>query len=101
MPSSYSIHLNESAHRFELPVEGNLAIAEFVRFPGGVDFTHTLVPHELEGRGIGSALVRYILDYAAQQQLQVRASCSFVGAYIERHPDYQHLLAPTGDGRTE
>lgn len=99
MPPPYVIHLNESANRFELPLEGQLAIAEFVRFPGGIDFTHTLVPHELEGRGVGSALVKHALDYAAQQKLQVRASCSFVRTYIARHPAYQPLLAaPAGNG---
>ena len=90
--SSYPIRLNEAASRFELPLEGHLAIAEFSRAPGEITYFHTLVPHELEGRGVGSALVKYILDYARQQKLQVHPTCSFVRAYIERHPTYQTLL---------
>lgn len=94
MPSSYPIRLNEAAHRFELAVDGQLAVAEFIRSPGEITYFHTLVPPELEGRGIGSALAKYILDYAQRQQLRVHPTCSFVRAYIARHPQYQALLEP-------
>jgi predicted GNAT family acetyltransferase len=94
VPPSYSIRLNEAASQFELPIDGHLAFAEFSRAPGEITYFHTLVPHELEGHGVGSALVRHILDYAQQQKLQVHPTCSFVRAYIERHPQYQALLEP-------
>ena len=99
MSEKYSIRLNEPAHRFELPLEERLAIAEFERFPGGIAYTHTLVPHALEGRGVGSALVKHALDYAEHEHLKVRPVCSFVRTYIERHPWYRPLLEE-GDGAT-
>lgn len=88
----YPITLDETAGRFELQAEGQTAFAAFERFPGGIAYTHTVVPKALEGRGIGSALVRHILDYAQAEHLRVRADCSFVRTYIERHPQYQSLL---------
>ena len=86
------IVLNEAARRFELAVDGHLAYEAFERFPGGIAYVHTDVPPALEGRGIGSRLVKHVLDYAKAEGLKVRPDCSFVKAYIDRHPDYQDLL---------
>ena len=54
---------------------------------------HTEVPKELEGRGIGSALVRGLLEIARAQGLKVQAVCPFVKAYLDRHPEYADLLS--------
>ena len=83
------VTLNEAAHRFELVVDGHLAYEVFERFPGGIAYLHTIVPKELGGQGVGSQLVKHILDYAAQNQLKVRPDCPFVKAYIDKHPEYQ------------
>ncbi len=92
MSSKTAITLNEAEKRYEWTIEGHLAYAQFERLPGAVAYTHTVVPRELGGRGIGSALVRHILDDARRQGLKVRPDCSFVKAYIDRHPDDQSLL---------
>jgi predicted GNAT family acetyltransferase len=92
------IVLNEAAHRFEQRIDGHLAFAAFERFPGGIRYPHTEVPKALEGRGIGGALVRHILDYAADNGLKVEPSCSFVKAYIDRHPQYQPISLAHGAG---
>lgn len=83
------VTLDEAKHRFNLEVDGHVAYEVFERFPGGIAYLHTIVPKELEGRGVGSALVKYILDYAAENKLKVRPDCPFVKAYIDRHPEYQ------------
>ncbi len=84
-----TVTLNEAEHRFELIVDGHMAYEVFERFPGGIAYLHTIVPKELAGRGVGSALVRQILDYAAEHHLKVRPDCPFVRAYIDKHPEYQ------------
>ena len=86
------IELNEAEHRFEVTVEGQTAFVAFRRFPGVIDYIHTIVPPELGGRGIGSALARHALDYAAQHKLKVIPSCEFIYAYIVKHPEYQPLV---------
>jgi hypothetical protein len=83
------VTLSEAAHRFELVVDGHMAYEVFERFPGGIAYLHTIVPKELGGQGVGSQLVKYILDYAAQNRLKVRPDCPFVKAYIDKHPEYQ------------
>lgn len=55
-------------------------------------FTHTGVDPACEGRGYGSRLVERGLDDARDDGLRVRPLCSFVAAYIRRHPEYADLV---------
>jgi hypothetical protein len=84
---------NEAERRYELEVEGQLAIAEYRLRPGRITFTHTEVPDALEGRGIGSRLIKAALDDARAQGLKVVPTCAFVKHYMDRHPETQDLLA--------
>jgi predicted GNAT family acetyltransferase len=54
---------------------------------GVIVFTHTGVPSALEGRGIGSALVRAGLEFARKNNLKVKSLCWFVDKYMRRHPE--------------
>jgi predicted GNAT family acetyltransferase len=84
---------NAALSRFELDGEGYTAISNYRLAPGVITFTHTEVPKELEGRGIGSALVRGALEAARAEGLKVSPRCSFVAHYIASHPEFQDLLA--------
>ena len=53
---------------------------------------HTAVPAALEGRGIAAALVAAALAWARGEGLRVRPLCSYVAAYMRRHPETQDLL---------
>ena len=43
-------------------------------------------------QGIAAALVRAALAHAREQGLKVRPLCSYVQAYVRRHPEVQSLL---------
>jgi predicted GNAT family acetyltransferase len=87
-----NVRHNPQSSRFETLVDGKLARCDY-RMAGGVMLlVHTEVPPSLEGRGIGAALVRAALDHAAAEGLRVRPHCSFVSAYLARHPQYRGLL---------
>ncbi|MGY1753451.1 GNAT family N-acetyltransferase [Blastococcus sp. SYSU D01042] len=74
--------------RYEGRVDGELAaIAEYIRTPELVVFTHTEVLPGHEGRGISSELVRQALDDVRRQELKVLPLCPFVAAYVQRHAD--------------
>ncbi|HWH17202.1 MAG TPA: GNAT family N-acetyltransferase, partial [Allosphingosinicella sp.] len=60
---------------------------------GRILFTHTEVPGELEGRGIGSRLVAGALDDVRRRGLKAVPLCSFVAHYVETHPEVQDLAA--------
>ena len=49
---------NRADRRYELAVDGALAIAEYRLRDGRITFTHTEVPDALEGRGIGTVWSR-------------------------------------------
>jgi len=84
---------NEAESRFEIEEEGALAFASYDLSDGRIAFTHTIVPVEVEGRGVGSRLIGGALEEARSRGLKVVPLCSFVRGYIERHPETQDLVA--------
>ncbi len=56
---------------------------------------HTEVDDRFEGRGIGSALARGVLDAARRDGLAVLPYCPFMAGYIRGHPDDYLDLVPT------
>jgi uncharacterized protein len=81
-----------AASRFEIQVENHVAVLNYSQRGNTITFTHTGVPAELEGRGIGSQLARAGLEYAREKSFKVVPLCWFVAGYIERHPEYQSLV---------
>lgn len=55
--------------------------------------THTGVRKEYEGQGIAGALNKALLEYVRENHLRVIPECPYTKTYIERHPEYQDLLA--------
>jgi predicted GNAT family acetyltransferase len=82
---------NVERHRFELEVDGHTAFSTYRREGTTIAILHTEVPSELGGRGVGSALVRGLLDIARAQGLKVRPLCPFVKSYIDKHAEYADL----------
>ena len=60
--------------------------------PGVITFTHTGVPKEFEGHGLGSRLARGALEEVRAQGLKVEAKCPFVSGYMAKHPEFNDLL---------
>ena len=53
---------NPEKKRFEAPIEGKIAFIEYIRAKDAIYLTHTEVPESLGGSGIGSALVKEVLQ---------------------------------------
>ncbi len=98
--SEMNVVNNESENRFEVRLGGDIAVAEYVREGSSIAFTHTLVPTEFEGRGIGSLLARAALDFAREQHLRVVPLCPFIAGYVRNHPEYAPLIDPDYSDRT-
>ncbi|MEO8217965.1 MAG: GNAT family N-acetyltransferase [Acidobacteriota bacterium] len=84
---------NKDANRWEAHVGNDLAVANYRRGEGRITFTHTEVPAQFEGQGVAGKLVKAALDQAKDEGLEVIPRCSFVKGYIERHAEYQPLVA--------
>jgi predicted GNAT family acetyltransferase len=83
---------NPALKRFELDLNGATAAAYYQLSPGVITFTHTEVPPEMAGHGIGSQLVRGALEAARAQGLKVVPKCPFVAAYMAKHAEFNDLL---------
>ena len=82
------------ASRYELRLDGRqIGEAAYRRRNGRIAFIHTEVDEASEGRGLGSRLVLAALDDARGQGLEVVPLCPFVASVIDRHPEYEELVA--------
>lgn len=85
---------NTHRHRFESETGGKLSIVEYQQVDDEtLALTHTEVDPSLEGQGVGTKLVEAVLQYAEQNNLKVVPLCSFVGAYVKRHPDWNRVVS--------
>jgi predicted GNAT family acetyltransferase len=86
---------NPEASRYEARIDGDLAgYAEYLLRDGQIVFTHTEVADAFEGRGVGSVLIRAALDDVRETGgRSVVPQCPFVRSWIEKHPDYEPLVA--------
>lgn len=84
---------NESSKRYELLVEGRIAYAEYIKTSKGVVYiTKTLVPIELEGKGVASKLVNLVLEDIKKNGQTVVPQCPFVKRYIALNPEWGSLV---------
>ena len=82
------------ASRYELRLGGRLiGLAAYRRREGRIAFTHTEVDESCAGRGLGSRLAEVALADAAKENLGVVPLCPFIAHYIEKHPEYEQLIA--------
>jgi predicted GNAT family acetyltransferase len=90
--SDDGIRNNPGQQRYELDLGDEMAVAYYRLTPGLITFTHTEVPVALWGQGIGSRLVRGVLDAARARGLKVVPKCPFISAFIAKHPEFGDLL---------
>jgi len=77
------VHRPEQS-RFEAQVEGETAVLAYERDGDVVVMTHTVVPRELEGRGIASELATTAVGWAREQGLEVDPQCSYVRSWLSK-----------------
>ncbi|BDI22633.1 GNAT family N-acetyltransferase [Herbiconiux sp. L3-i23] len=96
MSDETTVRFDPDHDRYVAEVGGEYAgVAQFR--PEGDDvwvFTHTVVDESMEGRGVGSALVRAALDGARENGKRIEPQCPFVAAYVRKHHDWDDLLEP-------
>ena len=87
---------NPALQRFEAGQGADLAECCYRQQGDVLVLHHTEVPAALQGLGLAGLLVQAALDWARAQQLRVQPSCSYVAAYMKRHPETQDLLVTAG-----
>ncbi len=84
---------NPGRNRFEMDTEAGIAVANYHRDGNVYRVVHTEVPRSLEGRGLGSQLVKGMLDVIRAEGSRVIPLCAFVRRYFAQHPEDGDLLA--------
>ena len=85
---------NKQKFRFEAALpDGEFATLEYRWLKGNMVLMHTIVPPSAQGKGVGSQLIKYVLDYVREHNLKIVVYCSFVAAYVKEHPGYEDLVA--------
>ncbi len=100
-PTELEIRHDEAGGRYVALLDGEpVGLADYTRSGDTIVFTHTEVDDEVEGRGIGTALVTRALADARRLGLVVVPACPFVGAYVAHHPSERDLLTrrPPAEG---
>jgi hypothetical protein len=82
---------NPAESRFEVQLDGETAMVEYMLHGSNISFTHTEVPPAYEGKGIANQMAQTALNYARDNHLRVNAVCPFIKLYIQRHPEYQAI----------
>lgn len=93
VPLQQSVHDNQALKRYEMALEGGVAFVNYQRSRAVITLLHAEVPREFEGRGVGSTLVRSVLEAVRASGEKVVPQCSFIAAYMRRHLEFQDLLA--------
>ena len=89
---------DEAEERFSIDTGGEPAFLTYSLADGKLYLLHTEVPDALEGRGLGSGLVRAALEHARAEGLAVVPFCPFARAYLQRHPEYGDLVRSGAPG---
>lgn len=84
---------NPREHRFELNLDGATAVAEYRVEQDHVVLTHTEVPEELSGRGVGSKLAQGVFEALRGSGRKAVLQCSFMASYAQRHPEFEDIVA--------
>jgi len=90
---SIAITNNTKKQRYEANVDGGLAYVDYHRHGQRVTFSHTEVPKEAEGQGVGAALAKFAFEDAREQDLEVFPICPYLVSYLKRHREYLDVVA--------
>ena len=84
---------NVAEERFELRIGAEVCLLNYRRSAGKLVIYHTEVPPPFESRGLAERMTRAALDFARSENLQVQPRCSYAAYFMQKHPEYDDLLA--------
>jgi len=83
---------NQKNHRFEIKINEDLAIVPYNVKDDMIGLFHTEVPEKFRGKGLGTKLAVYALNYAKDHHLKILPYCPFITHYIKEHPEWKQYV---------
>ena len=84
---------NPAQNRFESEQNGLVAVADYHLNEKIMTVTHVIVPPELRGGGVASALAAEVVARARRDGLKIVPQCSFMAAYMKKHSETHDVRA--------
>lgn len=93
-PEQLDLQNDEDGNRYVLRSSGEtVGLIEYRRDGDVLNLLHTEVLPQGQGQGLGTVLVREVLDDIRSHDLQIVATCPFVKRFLEDHSEYTDLVA--------
>ena len=93
-PDQIDLQNDEDGNRYVLRSSGEtVGLIEYRRDGDVLDLLHTEVLPQGQGQGLGTVLVREVLDDIRAHGLQIVATCPFVKKFLQEHSEYVDLVA--------
>jgi len=89
---NYTVIDNAKANQYEFHIGEFIPKVEYIKRGSTIFLSHTEVPVELEGKGIGFSLVKRALIDISLNDLTLVPLCPFVALYIKRNPEWKKLV---------
>ena len=85
---------NPAEHRFQMALEGDDIAAAYYQIDdnGRVVLTHTEVPYEYSGQGIGTRLAQGVFDLIRASKRKAVLKCSFMAWFYTTHREYDDIV---------
>ena len=75
---------NPSASRYELMIEGQMAVADYRLEGNRLAITHVETPPALRGKGVAAELMKFIVEDAHVKGLTIVPVCPYAASYMAR-----------------
>lgn len=95
MTTDPDIRDDRAAHRYSLDIDGQTAVVIYNAVAGGLLITETIVPQNLEGRGVASRMARHVLADARERGLRILPTCPFFARFVQKHPEHADIIDPS------
>ncbi len=92
IPSRLPIVHDKENNRFTMDINGELAKVEYQLRDGKMYLTHSEVPYNLRGQGIGKVLVEKTFEQLTTENFKAVAVCSYIKAVARRSKKWNSII---------
>ncbi len=75
---------NVERSRYEMAIDGEIAIADYLRRGDELLITHVETPEHMQGKGIAGQVMAGVVADAKERGLKITPICSYAVAYMKR-----------------